>query len=163
MMQVYARGRALTNCYGIVYDTIMARQVVFDTNVFVSAIRSRRDASHRLLLLVDGPDFQINLSVPLVIEYEDVAKRMAEEAGLTSSDVDDVIDYLCSVARLREIHFLWRPVLKDPGDDHVLELAAEAECHVIITHNVRDFAGAEHFGIKAVTPGEFLKSIGGRS
>jgi putative PIN family toxin of toxin-antitoxin system len=140
----------------------MVRQVVLDTNVFVSALRSRRGASHRLLLLVGGPDFQINLSVPLVIEYEDVAKRMAEEAGLTPADIDDIIDYLCSVARLREIHFLWRPVLRDPGDDHVLELAVEAECPVIITHNVRDFAGAERFGITAVTPGEFLKSIGGR-
>jgi putative PIN family toxin of toxin-antitoxin system len=141
----------------------MVRQVVLDTNVFVSALRSRRGASHRLLLLVGGPDFQINLSVPLVIEYEDVAKRMAREAGLTSADIDDIIDYLCSVARLREIHFLWRPVLKDPGDDHILELAVEAECRVIITHNVRDFVGVERFGITAVTPGEFLKSIGGRS
>lgn len=141
----------------------MVRQVVLDTNVIVSALRSRRGASHRLLLLVGGPEFQINLSVPLVLEYEDVAKRTAQEAGLTVADVDDVIDYLCSVARLREIHFLWRPVLKDPGDDHVLELAVEAECHTIVTHNVKDFAGSERFGIRAVTPGEFLKSIGGRS
>jgi len=153
----------LTSLAGIVYDTAMVRQVVLDTNVFVAALRSRRGASHRLLLLVGGPDFQINLSVPLVIEYEDVAKRMAEEAGPTPADIDDIIDYLCSVARLREIHFLWRPVLKDSGDDHVLELAVEAECPVIITHDVRDFAGAERFGITAVTPGEFLKSIGGRS
>jgi putative PIN family toxin of toxin-antitoxin system len=163
MASVYARRRRLTSFNGIVYDTVMVRQVVLDTNVFVSALRSRRGASHRLLLLVGGPDFQINLSVPLVIEYEDVAKRMAEEAGLTSADIDDIIDYLCSVARLREIHFLWRPVLKDPGDDHILELAVEAECRVIITHNVRDFVGAERLGITTVTPGEFLKSIGGRS
>jgi predicted nucleic acid-binding protein len=116
-----------------------------------------------LLLLLGGPEFQINLSVPLVVEYEDVTKRMTQEIGLSAADVDDVIDYLCTVARLRELHFLWRPVLKDSGDDLVLELAVEAECDVIITHNVGDFAGAERFGITAVTPGEFLRSIGGAS
>lgn len=137
------------------------RQVVIDTNVLVSALRSRRGASHRLLLLVGGPDFQINLSVPLVMEYEDVAGRMAEEAGMSVADVADIIDYLCSVARLREIHFLWRPMLRDPGDDLVLELAVEAECDAIITHNIKDFAGAENFGVKAITPGAFLREIGG--
>jgi putative PIN family toxin of toxin-antitoxin system len=141
----------------------MVRQLVIGTNVFVSALRSRRGASHRLLLLLGGPELQINLSVPLVVEYEDVTKRMTQETGLSAADVDDVTDYLCSVARLREIHFLWRPVLKDSGDDLVLELAVEAKGDVIITHNVRDFASAERFGITAVTPGEFLRSIGGSS
>jgi hypothetical protein len=42
-------------------------------------------------------------------------------------------------------------------------LAVEAECHTIVTHNVKNFAGSERFGIRAVTPSEFLKSIGGRS
>jgi len=141
----------------------MVRQVVIDTSVFVSALRSRRGASHRSLLLLGGPEFQLNLSVPLVVEYEDVTKRMTQETGLSAADVDDVIDYLCTVARLRELHFLWRPVLRDSGDDLILELAVEAECDVIITHNVGDFAGAERFGITAVTPGEFLRSIGGAS
>jgi len=43
----------------------------------------------------------------------------------------------------------------------VLELAAEAGCSVVVTHNVRDFAGSERFGVTAITPGEFLRSIGG--
>jgi len=112
-------------------------------------------------MLIGGTEFEIALSVPLVLEYESAAKRMASETGLSSGDVDDILDYLCSVAHLQEIHFLWRPVLKDPGDDHVLELAVEAECDVIITHNTRDFVGCEDFGVKAMTPGEFLREIGG--
>jgi predicted nucleic acid-binding protein len=106
-------------------------------------------------------DFEIALSVPLVLEYEDVAKRMPESTGLSDGDVDDIIDYLCSVAHLQEIHFLWRPVLRDSRDDHVLELATEAGCAVVVTHNVRDFAGSERFGVTAITPREFLRSIGG--
>ncbi len=116
-----------------------------------------------MLMLVGGTRFEVALSVPLVVEYEDAAKRMSEATGLTPEEVDDVLDYLCSVAHLREIHFLWRPVLRDARDDHVLELAVEAGCTIIITHNVRDFAGTEDFGIEAVSPGEFLRRIGGSS
>jgi putative PIN family toxin of toxin-antitoxin system len=141
----------------------MAPWIVIDTCVFVSALRSSRGASHRLMTLVGGPGFEIALSVPLVVEYEDVAKRQTDVTGLTYQDVDDIIDYLCSVAHLQEIHFLWRPVLRDPGDDHVLELAVEAGCRFVVTHNIRDFAGSEQFGVTAVTPGEFLRTIGGSS
>jgi putative PIN family toxin of toxin-antitoxin system len=148
---------------GIVYDTVMVKRIVIDTNVFISALRSSRGASHRLLLMAGGTDFEFALSVPLVLEYEDVAKRMTAETGLEPGDVDDIIDYLCSVAHHQEIHFLWRPFLKDPCDDHVLELAVEAGCETIVTHNVRDFAGTERFGIRAIGPAEYLRGIGGTS
>ncbi len=151
----------LTAPCGIAYDTVMPRRVVIDTCVFASALRSRRGASHRVFMLLGRADFEIALSVPLVIEYEDVAKRMTSVTGLPDEDVDDILDYLCSVAHLQEIHFLWRPVLNDPRDDHVLELAVESGCKRVVTHNVKDFAGAERFGVTPVTPGEFLRSIGG--
>jgi predicted nucleic acid-binding protein len=114
-------------------------------------------------MLVGGSGFEIALSVPLVVEYEDAAKRMPEATGLGPEEVDDIIDYLCSVAHIQEIHFLWRPVLRDVRDDHVLELAVEAGCRTIVTHNIKDFAGTEDFGVEAVTPGEFLRRIGGQS
>jgi putative PIN family toxin of toxin-antitoxin system len=141
----------------------MVKRIVIDTNVFVSSLRSTRGASHELMTLAGKPEFEFVLSVPLVIEYEDVAKRMLADIGLTAEDIDDILDYLCSVARLQEIHFLWRPFLKDPRDDHVLELAVEADCEVIVTHNVKDFVGAEQFGVRIVGPREFLRGIGGTS
>lgn len=138
----------------------MGRQVVLDTNVVISALRSRRGASYRLLVLLGQAGFEIHLSVPLVLEYEDVAKRIAADVGLSGQDIDDILDYLCSVGRRHAIHFLWRPFLNDPGDDHVLELAVAAECDTIVTHNVKDFVGCEQFGLRAETPGEFLRSLG---
>lgn len=139
----------------------MKRQIVIDTNVFVSALRSRRGASFRLFMLLERGDFQVHISVPLIVEYEDAAKRIAREVGLTHTDIDDVLDYICSIARGHIIHFLWRPFLKDPRHDHVLELAVEAGCGFIVTYNIRDFEGVEQFGVRAVTPREFLRGIGG--
>jgi len=85
---------------------------------------------------------------------------MAREVGLAHADIDDILDYICAVAHRRRIHFLWRPFLKDPQDDHVLELAVESESDCIVTHNVRDFVGVEQFGVRVVTPQEFLRQIG---
>ena len=138
----------------------MATQVVLDTNVLVSALRSNRGASFRLLSLIGKKEFELNVSVPLVIEYEDAAKRISKDSGLTHSDIEDILDYICKVANRREVYFLWRPYLKDPHDDFVLELAVESESDFIITYNGRDFSGAEKFDIKVIAPKEFLKRIG---
>jgi predicted nucleic acid-binding protein len=89
-----------------------------------------------------------------------VGKRQSCSLRLTYRDVDDVVDYLCSVANLREIYFLWRPFLRDSMDDMVLEIAVEAECDAIITFNHRDFAGVDQFELRVLTPRQFLKEIG---
>lgn len=146
---------------GIAYDTNMHQRIVLDTSVVVSGLRSSRGASHRVLRLIGVADFTIALSVPLVLEYEDAIKRSSAQTGLADGDVERLIEYWCSVAHLQEIHFLWRPVLRDPNDDHVLELAVEAGCALVVTHNVRDFAGAHTFGVEAIRPGAFLRRIGG--
>lgn len=138
----------------------MVPQVVIDTSVVTSALRSRLGASYRLLMLVDSGKFTINLSVPLLLEYEQVAKRLVGETPLTEADVDDILDYLCQTAGQRRVFYLWRPFLKDPEDDMVLELAVAASCGFIVTFNTRDFAGAEQFGIRVVTPKEFLQFLG---
>lgn len=131
-------------------------KVVLDTNVLVAAARSRRGASFQLLSSV-GPDtsFQLAVSVPLVLEYEMALKRSTE---LSEEDAEVIVDYLCQVADRRRIHFLWRPFLRDPADEMVLEVAVEAEAEVIVTHNVRDFEGVEEqFGIRVLNPGAFLE------
>jgi len=137
-------------------------RLVIDTSVLVAALRSRRGASFKLLSQIDAGVYQTAVSVPLVFEYEAVGKRHARAAGLTHEDIDDVIDYVCQVSIQQGIFYLWRPFLKDPGDDLVLELAVAAECDAIVTHNVRDFAGAEEqFQVAVWTPQQALRAIGG--
>ncbi|MDH4037175.1 MAG: putative toxin-antitoxin system toxin component, PIN family [Candidatus Krumholzibacteria bacterium] len=135
-------------------------RVVLDTSVLVAGLRSRRGASHRLLKLLGQGKFEVCISVPLVLEYESASKRISRSLGLRQADIDDILDYVCSVAEHRKVHFLWRPFLRDPGDDMVLELAVESESDYIVTHNISDFAGIRRLGVEALTPGEFLRKIG---
>ena len=136
-------------------------QVVIDTNVFVSALRSQYGASYKLFMLLDSGKFEINLSVPLAIEYEAASKRLVgKKSDLKVGDIDDILDYVCSVAHRRTVYFLWRPFLSDPKDDMVLELAVSAGCDIIVTYNKDDFKGVEQFGIRVLTAQEFLQEIG---
>lgn len=136
-------------------------QIVIDTNVFVSALRSPYGASYKLFMLLESGKFEINVSVPLAIEYEAAAKRLIGRKGtLKSSDIDDILNYACSVANRRKIHFLWRPFLSDPNDDMVLELAVSSRSEIIVTYNTDDFRGLAQFGIRVLTALEFLREIG---
>ena len=138
----------------------MIPRILIDTSVLTSALRSRQGASYRLLSLLGSGKFAVSLSVPLLLEYEQVAKRLVGQIPLTETDIDDILDYFCQMAGHQRVFYLWRPFLKDPEDDMVLELAVAANCGYVVTFNTRDFAGAEQFGIRIVTPREFLQLIG---
>jgi putative PIN family toxin of toxin-antitoxin system len=146
---------------GIISDTVAERpRIVLDTNVVVAGLRSRRGASFRLLSEVGRGRFEIALSVPLVLEYEDALLRQATHTQLTRADVHAVLNYFCSVGHLQSIFFLWRPLLPDPKDDCVLELAVAAGCQTIVTFNLRDFREARGLGISVQRPVDFLRAIG---
>ncbi len=134
----------------------MKPDIVLDTNVFVSALKSSRGASFRLLSLVEHDFFTVHLSTTLVTEYEAVLKRGI--TALKAEEIDDIVDFICSRAVLDKIFYLWRPVLKDPSDDFVLELAVKANA-TIVTWNVSDFKHAARFGVAVLTPREFLLSL----
>ena len=134
-------------------------RIVLDTNILVAAIRSRSGAAFELLSSVGTGRFDIVVSVPLVLEYEDALLRHRQVAGLSVTDVRDLIDYLCRVGIHQRIFFLWRPMLRDPNDDMVAEVAVAASCTSIVTHNVADFFGVDKFGIAAVPPAKFLQRL----
>lgn len=137
-----------------------APRVVLDTNVLVTAARSKRGASAKLLSLVGSGHFEICVSVPLVFEYEDVLARDLEVDSPRREVLDDILDYLCAVAHRQEIFFLWRPYLRDPKDDLVLELAVAVGADAIISYNERHFGDLGQFAIKVYDPKEFLQLLG---
>lgn len=101
----------------------------------------------------------MTISGPLVLEYESVALRQLESLIYTTEEVQEIIDFLCWAARPTQIFYLWRPWLRDPQDDLVLEAAVAGQCDTIVTFNQRDFRGIERFGLQAQTPRMFLEEI----
>lgn len=134
--------------------------VILDTNVLVAALRSRRGAAFRVLSLVGTGVFEHCMSVALAFEYEDVLCRPDSGIRMPRAAVEDVLSFLCATARCEKIYFLWRPTLRDPKDDMILELAVQARCDTIVTYNVRDFRGSQRFGVRVLRPQQFLACIG---
>ena len=136
------------------------QNVVLDTNVLYSAMRSQGGASFKLLSLLGDGACEISVSVPLVVEYEDALMRLVGSGKLRKIDIEAVLDFICAQANRQKIFFLWRPLLRDPKDDHVAEVAVAAGCSAIVTYNLKDFKSLEQFGLRVVTPSVFLGEIG---
>lgn len=134
----------------------MKTDIVIDTNVLLTALKSSRGTSYRLLGLLAEDRFLTHVSTALIAEYEAVLKRGL--LNLSASQIDDVIDFICAKATHHKIFYLWRPILKDADDDFLLELAVKANA-TIITWNTADFKRASTFGIHVMTPREFLNLL----
>lgn len=132
------------------------KNIVIDTNVLLSALYSDKGASYRLLSIIDSKKFRVNISTTLIYEYEEILKS---KSTLEVKYVDAILNYICSIGRKNKIFYLWRPKLKDPDDDFLLELAVHSKS-IIVTLNQKDFVAASEFDIKVMTPKEFLQYIG---
>ena len=144
---------------GTIGDTVKKLpKIVIDTNVLVSALKSRNGWSFHLLSKIGKGMFEHVVTVPLLIEYEDVLHRKGM-VPISRAAVDDVLDYLCASGLRHKVHFLWRPKLTDARDDMVLEAAFNGQCDAIVTWNVRDFPAAAAIGIDVLSPDLFVKRL----
>ena len=137
-------------------------RVVLDTSVIVAGLRSRLGASNRILVAVAEGHCKPLITTALFLEYEAVLLRPEQQlaTGLSPADIEGFLAALASAAEPVEVDFLWRPQLRDPADEMVLEAAVNGRAEAIVTHNVTDFrAGAQHFGVATLTPAECLKDL----
>jgi putative PIN family toxin of toxin-antitoxin system len=135
---------------------------VLDTDVVVASLRSSTGASRQLLLAALNRQFELLLSVPLILEYEAVMTRPEHLAasGLNSAQVRRVLDDLAAVATPVRLAFRWRPRLPDPDDDMILEAAVNGNADAIVTFNRRDFsAGMEDFDCAVILPAAALDQV----
>ena len=131
--------------------------------MLVAALRSDRGASRQLLIGALDRAFEVLVSVPLILEYEAVLTRPEhlEASGLTSSQVNAVLDALVKVSIPVPLRFLWRPRLKDPADEMVLETAVNGAAEWLVTFNLRHLAGAaREFGIRVARPCDVHREVG---
>jgi putative PIN family toxin of toxin-antitoxin system len=137
-------------------------RLVLDTATMVAAIRSNIGASNRLLAAGLSGRFVMLVSTPLLMEYEAVMTRPEhlKASGLTADEVATVLDMVAAAAEPVRLAFLWRPAVRDPDDDMVLETAANSQADAIVTFNRRDFAVvAERFGVGVWSPGDAMKRL----
>lgn len=137
-------------------------RVLLDTDVMVAALRSDRGASRQLLLSAWGEGFELLLSVPLIVEYEAVLTRRehVSASGLSAREVNEILDALVRVAVPVQLRFLWRPQLRDPADEMVLETAVNGRADWLVTFNERHLGmAARRFGIRSMAPSQAWKEI----
>ena len=134
-------------------------RLVLDTDVFLAGLRSRRGASRLLLRAGLTEHYHWLMSPALFLEYEAVVTRPENLRALqwTDEDADLLLSGIAEVIRPVSFDFLWRPQLKDAGDEMVLETAVNGQANALVTFNVRHFQpAAGHLGISLLRPGELL-------
>ena len=134
-------------------------RAVLDTNVLLSALRSRHGASQELLRLLRARRWKLVLSNTVLTEYEEVLKREAASVGLALPEIDRFLDALCLLAEQCHPSGGWVPLLADPDDEAFAHLAAELRTDALTTFNVRHFIPARDRGIPVMTPAEFLAML----
>ena len=130
-------------------------RLVLDTDVVVAAMRSPAGASAAILQSIRLGDAALLLSVPLAMEYEAVCQQAEHRlaAGLNEVQVDAYVTAVIAMAEPVETHFLWRPQLRDPGDEMVLEAAVNGRADALVTFNLRDYGEAPgRFGVELLLP-----------
>ena len=135
---------------------------MLDTDVLVASLRSDRGASRQLIAHALDRKFELLASVPLIVEYEAVLTRPEhlDASGLTPRQVNDVLDALVKVSIPVRLQFLWRPRLKDPADEMVLETAVNGAAEWLATFNLRHLAeAARKFGIEVGRPSDVWRKI----
>ena len=137
-------------------------RVVLDTSVILAALRSRKGASNRLVELVALERLRPVVSTALFLEYEDVLQRPENRlaTGMSEGDVEGFLAAFASASEGVDVNFRWRPQLKDPNDELVLEAAVNDRADALVTHNVRDFkVAARLFKLRVLLPRELLKEL----
>jgi putative PIN family toxin of toxin-antitoxin system len=137
-------------------------RVAFDTNVLVAALRSRTGASNALLRALRLGQLEAVASVPMLLEYEEVLMRpeQRQATGMTVEDVGVFLDGLAALLIPVLPYFLWRPLLRDPDDEMVLDAAVNGRVHALVTFNVQDFMPeARLFQLEVLTPREVFRRL----
>lgn len=125
-------------------------------------MRSPTGASAELLRMARRGEVTLLVNVAFALEYEAIC-GLAEHrlaAGHDMRDVNVFVDAVLAMAEPVETHFMWRPQLRDPGDELVLEAAVYGHAVAIVTFNRRDFGLAvTRFGIAVLTPAEAIRRL----
>jgi putative PIN family toxin of toxin-antitoxin system len=138
----------------------MTEKIVIDTSVFISSLISPQGKSRELIKCCLQGKYQPLMANSLFSEYESVINRdiIKEKCPLTLDEIDSLFNAFLSVSQWINIYYLWRPNLKDEGDNHLIEIAIAGGANLIATYNIKDFNGAELLfsNLQILTPEDLI-------
>ncbi len=133
-----------------------------DTSVFISALIISKGSSRELIRRCLKGEYQPLMGNALFSEYESVIGReeIIAKCPLTSVEISALLASFMSVSQWIYIYYLWRPNLKDEGDNHLIELAVAGNAQIIATHNIKDFRNPELLfpNLSILKPEEIIRS-----
>ena len=143
-----------TGCTGLSPDNTKAQPG--------SPCRPARNSWGRTLRAARQGETTLLLTVALALEHEAICSEAEHQlaSGLSVREVDIFVTALIAMAEPVKTHFLWRPQLRDPGDEMVLEAAVNGRADALVTFNLRDFGSApSRFGVDLLLPREAIGRI----
>ena len=81
---------------------------------------------------------------------------------ISSTDIEVLLDARAMVVEPVRISYLWRPILRDAGDDLVLETAVNGQADIVVTFNRRHFEPATTFGLEILSPADAVRRLESR-
>ena len=137
----------------------MKPRAVMDTNILYAAFYSRLGASFELFRRLMNDEWAAVVSNHLVHEYEEILKRNAAKLNLSLADADELLNAICARAEEWNLQDGWSPVLTDPDDEPLVQLAFESSTGKIVTFNLCHLAPAASLQIELLKPREFLTIV----
>ncbi len=139
-------------------------KVVIDTNIIINTFLnpSRKSASFRVIELCLESTIEPQFGNALFNEYEDVSRRQSilSKTKFTQDEIAIILDGLFNIGRWHKVHYLWRPNLKDEGDNHLIDLAVASNAEYLISYNLKDLTSGDlKFAFEVLTPEDFLKHV----
>ena len=156
----------LTAC--ILCYMLLFMKVIIDTNIIVNVLLSpvRSSASFKILELCLSKKLQPQIGCALFNEYEGVINRpeIQAQSKYTSDETEQILNGFLNVCHWVKVNYLWRPNLKDEGDNHLIDLAVASNTQWIITQNIKDLESGElKFEFKTISPNDFIEVIYGNN
>jgi len=123
----------------------MAKTIVIDTSVIISALIGEKGPSREVLRKALLAEYKPLISNALFQEYEDVSNRekIRTICPLTDNEITELLNAFYSICNWVPIYYLWRPNIADEADNFLIELALAGNASHIITNNIRDLKNAE--------------------
>jgi uncharacterized protein len=140
----------------------MHNRIVVDTSVLISALIGKQGPSREVLRNCLHGIYTPLISNTLFLEYEAVSSRevIQTRSPLTPIEIRELLNALYSVCQWVQIYYLWRPNLRDEGDNFLIELAVAGNASCIVTNNIKDLKASELIfpDIQILKPEELLRS-----